>query len=78
MTADVAAYLERLAAEEWPDGSFGGARPTHPDGTIRRPDPRAAEHYAELAAALYPRRKQPPALAAIEETTRPPEGGRSP
>ncbi|MCD9194239.1 hypothetical protein [Streptomyces albireticuli] len=48
--------LERLLAEELPTGTFGASRPAqgpprapqHPTG----PDPQAAEHRAELEAAL--------------------------
>lgn len=43
--------MERLLAEEWPDGTFGGPRPA----TARyrpRHDPAAAQHQAVLAAAL--------------------------
>ncbi|MFE9886259.1 hypothetical protein [Streptomyces scopuliridis] len=56
-------FLEALEAEEWPDGTFGGARlvPGQPSEPIRipRPDPHAAEHVAELVAALH-RRRTPP------------------
>ncbi|MGW6703568.1 hypothetical protein ACWGDE_01560 [Streptomyces sp. NPDC054956] len=71
--------LQRLLAEEWPDGSFGGPRPavtvtcqwcrqpipadtaTYWDDLPQCPNPhrcppRAAEqaqHYADLAAAVY-------------------------
>lgn len=40
-------YLDPVDAEEWPDGTFGGPRPTTPT-----PDPNAAQHRAELEAAL--------------------------
>ena len=55
------ADLDRLLLESVPDGTFGGARPLRRrDRTTepaRRPDPRAAEHLAELAAAIArPRR----------------------
>ncbi|MFI6700288.1 hypothetical protein ACIBJC_15145 [Streptomyces sp. NPDC050509] len=50
-----------LDAEEWPDGSFGGARTVRgtPSTPVRtpRPDPAAAEHVAVLVAALHRRRK---------------------
>lgn len=47
--------LERLLAEAVPDGTFGGARTLRrhqPKQPARQPDPKAAEHYAELAAVL--------------------------
>lgn len=48
--------LERLLAEELPTGTFGASRPAQtPSRASRRPtgpDPRAAEHRAELEAAL--------------------------
>lgn len=46
------AALAEALTEEWPDGTFGGPRPT-----VRTPDPNAAAHRAELLAAL----KQPAA-----------------
>ncbi|GAA2929518.1 hypothetical protein [Streptomyces enissocaesilis] len=56
--------LDRLLLESVPDGTFGGARTLHRRGRTteparqpRQPDPRAAEHLAELAAAIArPRR----------------------
>lgn len=47
--------LDSFAAEEWPDGTFGGARTVRGvrSAPIRhRPDPNAAAHVAELNAAL--------------------------
>lgn len=51
--------LERLLAEELPTGTFGDARPAksqQPDGRKvsrpRGPDPLAAQHRADLEAAL--------------------------
>ncbi|GAA0453902.1 hypothetical protein GCM10009544_15830 [Streptomyces stramineus] len=49
--------LERLLAEELPTGTFGASRPPTqgPSRDSQRPtgpDPRAAEHRAELEAAL--------------------------
>lgn len=52
MIAEDAAALERVTAarEEWPDGTYGGAR------RLRRvpgqPDPDATEHLQELAEAI--------------------------
>lgn len=51
--------LDRLLAEEIPDGSFGGARPlrpsaAHPICRDPQPDPQAADHVADLLAALQP------------------------
>lgn len=48
---------ERLLREDIPDGSFGGTRSaSKPRAKATRqeptPDPRAAEHYAALEAAL--------------------------
>lgn len=40
--------LERLLAEEWPDGTFGGPLRRY----TPRHDPAAAQHQADLAAAL--------------------------
>ncbi|MFP8960005.1 hypothetical protein ACLIYP_05445 [Streptomyces nanhaiensis] len=40
--------LERLYAEEWPTGQWGGPRPAPAAG----PDPLAADHRADLEAAL--------------------------
>lgn len=39
--------LAEVLTEEWPTGTFGGPRPTTPT-----PDPNAAQHRAELEAAL--------------------------
>ncbi|MFE0243286.1 DUF6011 domain-containing protein [[Kitasatospora] papulosa] len=47
--------MRLLLTEEWPDGTFGGARTVRgtPSRPIRHyPDPHAAEHVAELSAAL--------------------------
>lgn len=60
--------LTGLAAEEWPDGTFGGARTLRgarpAPVKARGPDPNADAHRAELAAAisapLYLRRKARP------------------
>lgn len=46
-----------VLTEEWPTGTFGDAHtvPPHPPGPQDRvvgPDPLAAQHYAELEAAL--------------------------
>ncbi|WP_159041185.1 hypothetical protein [Streptomyces sp. WM6349] len=40
--------MERLLAEEWPDGLFGGPLRRY----TPRHDPAAAQHLADLAAAL--------------------------
>jgi hypothetical protein len=40
--------MERLLAEEWPDGTFGGPLRRY----TPRHDPAAAQHQADLAAAL--------------------------
>lgn len=47
--------MRLLLTEEWPDGTFGGARTVRgvPSVPVRHhPDPNAAEHVAELDAAL--------------------------
>lgn len=48
--------LERLLAEELPTGTFGASRPAQTPSRASQcptgPDPRAAEHRAELEAAL--------------------------
>ncbi|MFF9088614.1 hypothetical protein ACF1BE_19720 [Streptomyces sp. NPDC014991] len=41
-----------LLAEAVPDGTFGGARPRRGEEPRRGPDPDAARHLAELAAAV--------------------------
>lgn len=42
--------------EQWPDGTFGGARPRFESpaqtGFVANPDPEAAEHVAALLLAL--------------------------
>ena len=59
-TADAATSLERLLAEEIPDGTFGGARDPRPAAqpTRREPDPQAGEHVADLLAAIQPARRR--------------------
>ncbi|MER7788579.1 hypothetical protein [Streptomyces sp. NPDC097640] len=56
--------LERLLAEELPTGTFGDARPAKTQPVSRQkapaprgPDPLAAQHCAELLAALSGSRK---------------------
>ncbi|MFC9821419.1 hypothetical protein ACFWG6_31065 [Streptomyces erythrochromogenes] len=50
--------MERLLAEEWPDGTFGGPRPADPaPAPTPCHDEAAAQHYADLAAAVYRRRR---------------------
>lgn len=44
--------LERVLAEEWPDGTFGGPRPPRPRYVPRTSSRSAARHRAELEAAL--------------------------
>ncbi|MFE2940998.1 hypothetical protein ACFXKG_18335 [Streptomyces sp. NPDC059255] len=58
------APLSLLLSEEWPDGTFGGARPVPdaPAAPTRTPDPDAAAHVAVLEAAVH--RRQPGRSAA--------------
>ncbi|MGW1813308.1 hypothetical protein ACWCQM_07015 [Streptomyces sp. NPDC002125] len=53
MTTDAEA-LERVTAagEEWPDGTYGRARPLRPPYVPGQPDPAGALHAQELAEAL--------------------------
>lgn len=51
--------LERLYAEEWPDGSFGGPRPERPRYVPRTSSKSAARHQAALLADLRNRKAQP-------------------
>ncbi|MFD9256967.1 hypothetical protein [Streptomyces sp. NPDC059538] len=46
--------LERLLAEEWPTGLFGGSRTPAPAPAPCR-DEAAAQHRADLEAAIYRR-----------------------
>lgn len=48
------ADLERLLAEQWPDGTFGGPKPA-PRPKPPAVDPDAAEHCRQLLAALAER-----------------------
>lgn len=50
---DVAALARATAAlEEWPDGTYGGARPLRPPYVPGEPDPAAAAHVQELLKEL--------------------------
>lgn len=46
-------YADKVLAEEWPDGTYGGARqrPTRRNAP-RRPDPDGAKRLAVLAAEV--------------------------
>ncbi|MFJ7269373.1 hypothetical protein ACIQV3_22475 [Streptomyces sp. NPDC099050] len=44
--------LERLLAEEWPDGSFGGPRPATRRYIPRTSPVSAARHRADLETAI--------------------------
>ncbi|MFI5985094.1 hypothetical protein ACIBEA_30035 [Streptomyces sp. NPDC051555] len=44
--------LDRVLAEEWPDGTFGGPRPERPRYVPRTSSKSAARHQADLLAAL--------------------------
>jgi hypothetical protein len=48
-------YLDPLTAEQFPDGTFGGARPRRRDRRkpVRTSEAVAARHRAELLAELY-------------------------
>lgn len=57
--------LDRVLAEEWPDGTFGGPRPTAPRRYVPRTSPAAAaRHYADLAAAIRQPAKRRPRKAS--------------
>lgn len=71
-------YADPLLAEAVPDGTFGGARTLRrdrPKNPPRKPDPRAAEHYAELAEAISRRRSpRPEPLCTPENASQDPAG----
>lgn len=47
--------LDRLLAEQWPDGRFGGPRPEH-HRLIRTTAEDQTRHLADLEAAIRPRK----------------------
>ncbi|WP_405549739.1 hypothetical protein [Streptomyces microflavus] len=51
LSSEDAAVLERATAsrEEFPDGTYGAARPKRPPG---QPDPEAADHVRELIKGM--------------------------
>lgn len=51
--------LERLLAEEWPTGTFGGPRPAAPRYVPRTSSRSAARHQTELLADLRNRKARP-------------------
>jgi hypothetical protein len=69
--------LERLMAESWPDGTFGGSRPAGAPVRARREvtPAEAAAHYARLDAACQEIRNRPRVrggrhLHVVPETTK--------
>lgn len=65
--------LQRLLAEELPDGTFGGARSLEPAAHPTRrdpktPDPQAAQHRRDLLAALDQRPARRRHLRVVADT----------